>query len=311
MKFDKKVLEWLQDGDPAVRWQAQRDLLDQPEDQYSTTRVKVATEGWGARLLSFQDESGTWGGGLYGPKWTSTTYTLLTLPRLGLPPDNPQARRGLKLLLNKGIQRDGGIHFIRSKVIHSETCITGMVLSLLAYFQYPDSRIYSLVEFLLSQQMGDDGWNCRSFDGDTHGSFHTTICVLEGLWEFEKNFGEQAGIRDARAYAHAFLGNHRLYRSHRTGEIFDPKMTRLPFPPRWRYDFLRALDYFQDCDAPRDREMEEAVALLRKKQKQDGRWLVNSGMTGKKYFELEKPGQPSRINTLRALRVLKWWDQKE
>jgi hypothetical protein len=307
MVEEREVLQWLMMADPAVRWQVQRDLLDEPEAVYQPTRELVATRGWGARFLGLQDSAGTWGNGLYGPKWISTTYTLLTLRRLGLPPNNPQAGRGCKLLLDGGFQPDGGIHYTTSKIQHSETCITGMVLSLLAYFRYPDERVHTLVEHLLQQQMSDGGWNCRSYRGDTHGSFHTTISVLEGLWEYEKAYGIEPVIDQARALAHAFLWIHRLFRSHRTGEIFDPKMLRLPFPPRWRYDYLRALDYFQDCEAERDARMLEAVELLISKRKTDGCWVINSGMTGRKFFELEKAGKPSQVNTLRALRVLRWW----
>ena len=306
--MDDPVIQWLREGDPAVRWQVSRDLLDAPPEHYGLTRQLVASEGWGARLLGYQDPAGTWGGGLYGPKWISTTYTLLTLRRLGLPSENLQAHKGCQLLLEGGFMPDGGIDYHRNpKIQHSETCITGMVLSLLAYFEYPDERVHRIVEHLLGQQLADGGWNCQSYQGDTHSSFHTTISVLEGLWEYEKTYGRQPVIDEARTRAHEFLWLHCLYRSHRTGEIFDPKMTTLPFPPRWRYDFLRALDYFQDCNAPCNERMIEAIELLQAKRKKDSYWTVNSGMSGLKYFELEKPGQQSRINTLRALRVLRWW----
>lgn len=311
MKYHRSVIQWLLDGDPSIRWQVQRDLLNESEDVYNATRKQVAREGWGARFLELQDPSGTWGGGLYGPKWISTTYTLLTLRRLGLPTDDLQAKKGCELLLDGGFQPDGGIHYARSKIDHSETCITGMVLSLLAYFRYPDGRVDTLVEHLLDQQMADHGWNCRSYQGDTHGSFHTTISVLEGLWEYEKAFGEQSAIQDARSKAHEFLWLHRLYRSHRTGEIFDKKMTMHPFPPRWRYDVLRALDYFQDCNAPCDPRMADGIETLRRKRMKDHRWRLNAGMTGLKYFDMEATGKPSRMNTLRALRVLNWWGQAD
>jgi hypothetical protein len=306
--MNETMIQWLMDGDPAIQWQVQRDLLDEPEELYNATREQVALKGWGFSFLELQDPAGTWGGGLYGPKWISTTYTLLTLRRLGLPPDNPKAQKGCELLLDGGFQPDGGIHYAKSKIDHSETCITGMVLSLLAYFCYPDKRVDILVDHLLDQQMSDHGWNCRSYWGDTHASFHTTISVLEGLWEYEKAYGRQSVIEDSRSRAHEFLWIHRLYRSHRTGEIFDKKMTMLPFPPRWRYDVLRALDYFQDCSAPRDEQMSGAIDLLKSKQGKDQRWRVNAGMTGLKYFDMEVIGKPSRMNTLRALRVLKWWE---
>ncbi len=185
-----------------------------------------------------------------------------------------------------------------------------MILSLLAYFRYPDERIHDVASYLVSQQMSDGGWNCESYKGATHSSFHTTMMALEGLYEYQCTYLEKKKqITQVRARGHEFLLAHRLYKSHRTGKVFDAKMTTMPFPPRWRYDFIRALDYFQSCDEPKDERMSAAIELLQKKQKKDGRWAMNSGMSGRKYFDLEQAGQPSRWNTLRALRVLKWWEE--
>jgi len=307
MTIKETVIDWLLDGDPTLRWQVQRDLLQVEPDLIQRNREQIAFQGWGARFLELQDSTGTWGCGLYSPKWISTTYTLLTLRRLGLVPTNHQAQRGCELLLDEGFFPDDGINFSKYAE-HSETCITGMVLSLLAYFRYPDDRIHRIVEHLLAHQMKDHGWNCRSFRGDTHSSFHTTISVLEGLYEYEKIFPERAApVRSAQARAREFLLIHKLYCSHRTGEVVKPFMTRAAFPPRWRLDFMRALDYFQDCEADRDQRLSDAIALLRAKRRKDGRWPLNRGMSGLTYFEMEKAGGPSRINSLRALRVLKWW----
>ncbi len=176
-------LVWLLNGDPAIRWQTRRDLLGEPPEAYEPDRARVATEGWGARLLGRQDPAGTWANALYSPKWTSTTYTLLLLRHLGLSPENPQARRGCELLLNTGFYRDGGINLFKS-FKHSETCVTGMILALLGYFRSPDDRLHRIAEHLLGQQMADGGWNCEQPKGATHGSFHTTISVLEGLREY-------------------------------------------------------------------------------------------------------------------------------
>jgi hypothetical protein len=310
-----EIISWLLEGDPSVRWQVQRDLLHSSPAKYEAERRKIAKEGWGARLLSLQDADGKWGGGMYGPKWTSTTYTMLTLRLLGLPPNNPQAKRACKLFLDKGFYTDGGINFFQYSSYswkYSETCVTSMILALLAYFRYPDERIHDVAAYVISQQMPDGGWNCDSYKGATHSSFHTTISALEGLYEYQCTYPEKKKkISQVRARGHEFLLAHRLYKSHRTGEVFDAKMTAMPFPPRWRYDFLRALDYFQACGAPRDERMSDAIGLLQKKQKTDGRWVLNSGMSGRKYFDLEAAGQPSRWNTLRALRVLKWWNMWE
>ncbi len=259
MEIKGGTIKWLLGGDPAIRWQVQKDLLDLPEDKYRQERQKVGTEGWGKRLLICQDPAGTWANGLYSPKWTSTTYTLLLLIRWGLPRDNPQARKASKILLEKGFYSDGGINLFKS-LSYSEMCVTGMVFKILCYFRIGDPRIHKIFEFIRHEQMEDGGWNCEKPNGATHSSFHTTISVLEGLWEYEqwnpKTGGEIYTMVDK---THEFLLLHRLYKSHRTGQIVDKKMARINFPPRWCYDFLRILDYFQARDCPTDPRMQNAI----------------------------------------------------
>src|SRR3990172_3306272 len=172
-----EITRWLLDGDPAIRWQTQRDLLGKAPGAYRAARQRVTTEGWGARLLALQDPTGAWGGGLYTPKWISTTYTMLLLRHLGLPPDHAQARTACNALIDRGFYRDGGINFFKS-LKHSETCVTGMILSLLSCFLYLYYRTHRIVDHLLGQQMPDGGWNCERPNGATHGSFHTTLSLL-------------------------------------------------------------------------------------------------------------------------------------
>jgi len=310
-----KVNRWLLDGDPAIRWQVLRDVVGAAVRPVERERQRVAREGWGARLLARQDAEGTWAGGLssdgglYSPKWISTTYTMLLLRDFGLPATNRQARRACPLLLDQGLQRDGGINYgWRGR---SETCITGMVLSILSYFEYDDERLDTLAEHLLQQQMADGGWNCRRDLGATHASVHTTISVLEGLRLYELHRRRRAGaVRAAQGRGREFLLVHRLLRSHRTGEIIKPILVRFSFPPRWHYDILRALDYFQAVNAPRDQRLGEAIDIVRSTQRGDGRWTLHNRYKGKSYFELERLGAPSRWNTLRALRVLNWWEAR-
>ncbi len=303
----KEIKDWLLGGDPAICWQIQKDLLDLPEEVYSATRQKVKSEGWGKRLLDFQDSAGTWGGGLYSPKWISTTYTLLLLVQFGLPQNNKQALRGCDLLLSKGLFQDGGINFSKYAK-YSEMCITGMCTKIMNYFQMQDDRLHQIVRFILQEQMPDGGWNCEKPKGATHSSFHTTISVLEGLHEYLQNKPKnQLEILAAIKRAHEFLLIHHLYKSHHTGEVVNPAMTRIYFPPRWHYDFLRALDYFQNSKIPLDPRMDDAIQLLEVRQKKNGYWNQSTNWAGKTFFELEPVGQPGRWNTLRALRVLKWW----
>jgi hypothetical protein len=311
-----RVIEWLIEGDPAIRWQTLRDLVAAPARTVEHERSRVSREGWGVRLLARQDPQGTWGGGissdegLYTPKWTSTTYTMLLLRDLGLAANHPQVRTACTLLLDRGLRRDGGLNYGRHE--RSETCITGMVASVLSHFECDDSRLDTVARHLLDAQMPDGGWNCRRPRGATHASMHTTINVLEGLHLLEGHCG--AGVRALRAAqrrGREFLLVHRLFRSHRTGHIIRPEFSRLAFPPRWHYDILRALDYFQAVDAPRDPRLSEAVEIVRGRQRGDGRWPLEYAYSGRTYFELERRGAPSRWNTLRALRVLTWWDGRK
>jgi hypothetical protein len=278
-------------------------------------RALVAREGWGARLLAFQDPRGPWGArsgqdGLYTPKWTSTTYSMLELRDFGLPADNPRVRKACRLLLDGGFQPDGGINYgTRARwTRRSETCITGMVASILAFFDYEDQRLDSIADHLLEQQMPDGGWNCRRSRGAVHSSLHTTISVLEGLRLHELHRAHRRReIRAAQQRGREFLLAHRLFRSHRTGRVIKPAFLRFAFPPRWHYDVLRALDHFQEVDAPRDPRLHEAIELVRRSRSEDGRWSLPPAYSGKTHFRLERVGAPSRWNTLRALRVLKWW----
>ena len=190
----------------------------------------------------------------------------------------------------------------------SETCVTGMILSILSYFEVDDDRLDAITDHLLEQQMPDGGWNCRRPRGATHASMHTTISMLEGLRWYEMHRRRKlAAVRAAQRRGREFLLVHRLFRSHRTGAIIQPAFVRFSFPPRWHYDVLRALDYFQTVKAPRDERLPEAIQLVGDKQRQDGRWPLENRHKGKTWFELERPGAPSRWNTLRAMRVLKWW----
>ncbi len=307
------VIRWLLDGDPAIRWQTLRDLAGAAESTCERERRKVAREGWGARLLARQDPEGTWAGGqssdggLYSPKWISTTYTTLLLRDFGLAPDDRHARKACGLLLDRGLQRDGGINYgWRGR---SETCITGMVLSILSYFGCDDDRLDTIADHVLAQQMPDGGWNCRRHHGATHASVHTTISALEGLRLYGLHRRRRRrGVLDAQRRGREFLLVHRLFRSHRTGNIIKTIFTRFTFPPRWHYDILRALDYFQAVRAPRDPRLAEAVKIVRSTRRSDGRWPLQNRWRGKTYFEMERLGGPSRWNTLRALRVLKWWE---
>jgi hypothetical protein len=210
-------------------------------------------------------------------------------------------------MLDEGLRADGGIDPSVS-LDRSETCVTGLLLGLLAWFRIADPRRELLVDYLLREQMSDGGWNCQRDRGAVHSSFHTTINVLEGLRDYAELGGDQQHeVLGAEARAREFFLRHRLYRSHRTGAVVHPAFTRFSFPPRWHHDVLRTLDYFQASRAGYDRRLEDPLGFMLRKRGPDGRWRLQNRHQGKTYFEMERVGRPSRWNTLRALRVLDWW----
>ena len=301
------VTAWLLEGDPSIQWQVLRDLTDAPAREVAVERAKVATAGWGARLLSVQDPDGKWGGGHYSPKWISTTYTLRLFRHLGIDPKTPAIQRGLETLEGRAEWYDGGVGYFVS--VDAETCVTGMTLALASYFGGFEGRHGPMVEWLLDQQLEDGGWNCETRFGSTRSSFNTTILVLEGLLEYERTrpAGFIRKIQAARRRGEDYLLDRRLMRSLSTGEIIKPGWTRFSFPPRWHYDVLRGLDYLQDARVKPDERASEAIDLVLAKRTKDGRWKLQNHHSGLEHFKMEKTGGPSRWNTLRALRVLRWY----
>jgi hypothetical protein len=306
---DEGTLGWLLEGDAAIRFQARRDLLGEKEEKLAALRSRIASTGWGERFLAARRPDGHWGRGYYQPKWTSTHYSLQDLRRLEPPREAPAIRASISMLLAETDGPDGGVYYspslIRAKR-PSDVCINGMVVDFASYFRVLVPRLRGLVDLLLATRMGDSGWNCEAYRGASHSSFHTTISVLEGLTEFSRAEPayRSADIAEAVSSGAEFLLEHRLYRSSRSGEVVDAKMTMLSYPFRWRYDILRALDWFRYAGRPRDPRMEDALELLRSKRRKDGTWPLQCRHAGESHFEMEEAGGPSRWNTLRAHRVL-------
>ena len=271
----------------------------------------------GARLLALQAPDGSWGGGIYSPKWISTTYTLLTLCAIGIPRDHAPSQRAAALVLDAELGPTRDDKFMR-KLAALDRCIAGMDLQLAAYFGICDARMDALVENLLAEIMPDGAWNCRRQRRPKphHSSFHTTFNVLEGLrtWLESTEAVPQHPLRnDVLAAEHRaleFMLEHRLFKSDKTGQVIDHNFTLLSYPPRWHYDVLRGLVYFARVQVPHDARLEDAMALLRERRRADGTWPVQHNHSGKVFFDMEKTGGPSRWNTLRALRVLRWWESQ-
>lgn len=303
--IELRIFDWLLQGDPAVVWQTKRDLLRLPETEWSRVRSRVGMEGWGRRLLDEQDPDGKWAGDLYGPKWTSTTYTLLLLRRLGLEPSSPRALAGVQRLLDDADWVEGGVSYWSGRLL-AERCVNGMVLSLATYFDTDDDRVDGIARLLLDSRLEDGGWNCNDHQGETgHSSFHTTISVLEGLLEWKRR-RHTSEADDALASGQEFMLAHSMFRSHTTGEVINESWTRFSFPPRWHYDVLRGLDHLRESQASVDIRCREAIELVVKRRRRDGMWGVGPRYSGRTYFTMESGRDPSRWNTLRALRVLDW-----
>jgi hypothetical protein len=309
------VLDWLVDSDPAIRWQVLRDLVHAPAEVVAAERARVATEGWGARLLALQDEGGLWAGGACfpaggwrpdeneGQPWTSTLPTLQLLHDFGVDPRAERVRRAVALVRQNCRWEHAGQPFFSGEV---EPCINGRTVTLGVYF---GENVDGVVARLLAEQLDDGGWNCEAENGSVRSSFATTINVLEGLLAHERVTGGSAEAGAARRRGEEYLLERKLFRRKSTGEVVDPAWLQFSFPIRWQYDVLRALDYFRSSGDVPDPRLAEAVGWLRSRRQPDGTWLVEN-TPGEVHFELEDgDGRPSRWNTLRALRVLNWYEQ--
>lgn len=303
------VIDWLLEGDPAIRWQVFCDLLDGDPARVEAERALIGETGWGRRLLDRQEENGRWSSdrgpkgfrGLYTPKWTSTHYTMLLLRRLGLPKKHPAAEAGCRALIEgAGWLPEGGIRLWERQA--TDVCVSAMALSIFEWFDTDVEPRERLRRFLVGAQLEDGGWNCRT--KSVHGSFHTTLSALEALHLCPQS---PELIRAADRGREFFL-RHRLYCSHRTGKIVRSAFTRFPLPYGWQFDAMRGLDHFAQSDAPCDQRFADAIALVRKRRRVDGRWTANARASGDIHFELEPAGKPSRWVTMSCLRVLKWWE---
>lgn len=297
-------IPWLLSGDVSIQYQVHRDLFD-TERKHLQERIEL--EGWGAAFLAHRKPDGGWGRGFYQPKWTSTHYTLLDLKNLGLLPDHPEILQTLYRITETIKSPDGGILPIGSDR-KSDVCVNGMFLNYASYFKVKEDAIKSIVDFLLAEHMHDGGFNCLSNRKQVvHSSMHSTISVLEGVLEYARNryTYRLEELRSAELASREFLLQHKLFQSDRTGEVIDKKMLMLSYPSRWKYDILRGLDYFRLAGVPYDPRMGGAIEVLLKKRRSDRRWPLQAKHPGKTHFDMEKPGGPSRWNTLRALRVFK------
>jgi hypothetical protein len=307
-----QVLDWLLDSDPALRWQVLRDLTGASPQEVTAERARVEHEGWGARLLALQGPDGLWDGGALfpagytgdepGQPWTTTMHTLQTLQLLGLDSACPPARRAVALVAENARWEHDGERYFDGEV---EPCINGRTIETGAYFGVD---VAPIVKRILGERLDDGGWNCEVEFGSVRSSFDTTLNVLEGLLEFERATGASDAVREARRSGEEYLLERSLFRRKSSGEVVKADYLDLAFPYYWHYDVLRALDYFRRSGRKPDPRMAEAVEVVRSKRQPDGRWVLDRVHDGRVHFRLDGDvGEPSRWNTLRALRVLDWW----
>ena len=303
-------LKWLLDSDPAIRWQVMRDLTYEAPNAIADERSRVATEGWGGQLLARQSRTGNWGGPSEDRGLLTTLYSLVVLMDLGLDPVSKQTCRMIerveKRLVFKPLNNRPFLHG------ETEPCINGRILALGAYFTKPND---ALARQLLREQLEDGGWNCEAVEPSPkrplsrRSSFHTTICVLEGLLAYERAGRKSTAITSARKRGENYLLERRMFRSLGTGEVIDERWLRFSFPTFWHYDVLRGLDYLRNAGIKPDRRVREATEVVIERRHQNGRWPLNLLHRERIPLEMETAvGSASRWNTLRALRVLRWYD---
>ena len=304
---EPEIIKWLLKGDVSIQYQVHRDLLSTDRNDL---QERISKEGFGAKFLSKRKTDGNWGVKFYQPKWTSTHYTLLDLRNLCVAPDNPLIKESIEIILQNEKADDGGLLPI-GKTQLTDLCINGMFLNYASYFETNESDLKSVVDCILAQIMPDGGFNCRSNRFRTvHSSLHTTLSVLEVITEYELNKYKYRleELIKAKKLAIEFILIHQLFLSDRTGEIINKDFLKLTYPSRWRYDILRALDYFQHAKVKWDNRMKPVIQILLKKQNKDSTWNVQAKHPGQVHFEMEKAGKPSKWNTLRAMRVLKHFE---
>lgn len=303
-----EIIAWLLEGDVSIQYQTYRDLLDIDKP---VLRKRIESEGWAQRFLKNRQANGLWGRGFYQPKWISTHYTLLDLKNLGIAPKNKEVNETLSLIFKNEKGPDGGIN-PSPTIKQSDVCINGMVLNYSCYFKQKEEHLKSVVDFLLSEKMKDRGFNCRhNRQGAVHSSLHTTLSVLEGIVEYERNGYSYRldELLETKFESQEFILMHKLFRSDKTGEIINPNFLKLYYPGRWYYDILKALDYFQLAKEKYDKRMDDAIQILLDKRTEQGQWKLASKHPGQTHFDMEQSGKPSRWNTLRALRVLKHFNR--
>lgn len=308
--MNEVIISWLLTGDASIQYQVKRDLLNASKKELKCLQERIPLEGWCKKYISLRDnKTGMWAGGLYLPKWTSTHYTLLELKNLCIPPSNKQYAESSKMLLenlwNEPI-------YLAKKGMR-DICVGGMILSICSHAKVKSKKMNEITDYIISHRQPDGGWNCSWIKGSKVSSVHTTLLVLECIRDLENNSYTYRldELNNQKKTGQEFLLKRDLFKSLKTGEAIKPQFLLMPYPCRWKYDILRAMDYFQSVNAPYDKRMQDAIDIIKNKRRENDKWGINHRYGGQIYFDMEKAGQDSRWNTLRALRVLKKYNPSE
>lgn len=320
-----QVLDWLIDSDPALRWQVERDLVGAPPQTWEATRRRIATEGFGARLLSRQDADGQWAGGAFfpagyfdspeanepGQPWVATTWALKDLREWGL---DAAALAGTAEKLAANCRWDyDDLPYWGGEV---DVCINANTLASGAWL---GADVSTLAAWFPAHRLADGGWNCEAEEGDpprsSRSSFHSTLNALRGILFYERTTGD-LGPRAARHGGEEYLLQRHLLNRATTGEPVGDFVAEFVYPNRWRYSAQVALDHFRDASLLEgvgpDPRLADAVAVVRAARQPDGRWLQGAPLAGRTWFDVDvAEGEPSRWLTLIGTRVLDWWDARD
>lgn len=302
------TIDWLLNSDVSIQFQVHRDLLNSEKNILDSLQRRVETEGYGKKFLSEKHNDGLLGINIYSPKWTSMHYLVYDLYMIGVPSDNIDYIKAATYLLEHLWFKKGQVRKTRMQ----DVCITGMLIQMCSYSNIQNPKIFEIIDYLLERQYLDGGWNCMWQAKHLHSSLHTTISVLEGFEQYIKsgyNYRVDE-IKLAIPKGEDFILRKELFRSERTKKVINEQFLRYPFPARWHYDILRALDYFRRVEKPYDQRMGEALEIILKRNKNDY-IKPYSRFPGKIFFSMEEDKLGSKWNTLRVLRVLKRYKPKE
>jgi hypothetical protein len=311
MKSDS-VIEWLsEDEQPSVKYLTLVHLLGKTVKDREVRRAReaVTQRGWAADILSKQQRDGWWvsAKSLSRPKYTATYWMLQILSDLGATKKDSRIAKSCELWVKRFAKRDGGFAYDRARV--SEMCITASTAKSLIQFGYSDHpRVKTAIQWLIKDQKENGGWRCGWRPG-----------VIDG-WEpmsLFANLPKQKWTRSIKCAVERGAEFYLAREMHREGKPYGP-WYRFHYPIHYYYDILVGLDFMTTLGFGDDRRLKFAISILKEKRRQDGKWNLDAihpdleGRIAELYarrpptpFSLEHVGQPSKMITFLALKVLK------